>query len=143
MHKVRVYRALMTIWCIVFLSGIVLSERFDIPLSDTAPPSNPSAHEKGSDYDGDTCFDWRYHHQCHKRPPNPPPGYGYVWFFIDVFCANRPPCTPTLNDFYALGVANVSPSPQPHTPLPSGQYEWIAKCPFEGGINYAWKSVTD
>lgn len=139
MCKVKIWQILTIICCLAFLFGVVFSERFEIPFPDTAPPSNPNAHELGSDYDGDTCRDWRYHHQCHQLPSKPPQGYGYVLFFVDLFCANHHPCTPSLNDFYALGIANVPPFPEPHPPLP--QYEWIARCPFEGGINYAWKAV--
>ena len=125
--------------CLAFTYSQFLAE--DIPIPDTAPPSRPPS-DIGSDYGNDGCPDWRLHHQHHLRQGYPGQ-YGGSYLFVDLFCANVPPCAWSrydFGDFYALGVGNQPDLAAPHTPLPS--YSWIAKCPFNGAVNKGWKRVT-
>jgi hypothetical protein len=127
--------------CLAFTYSQQSGHFTDIPIPDTAPPSSPPS-DIGSDYGNDGCPDWRLHHQCHLRQGYPGQ-YGGSYLFVDLFCANVPPCAWSpydFRDFYALGVGNQPNLAAPHTPLPS--YSWIAKCPFGGGKNRGWKRVT-
>jgi len=102
MRYSRIFSFCMVV--LVVFAWIVLA--VEIPIPDSAPPSRRPT-EIGSDYDGDSCSDWRLHHQCHFRPGYPGQ-YGGTFLYVDLFCINVPPCPwdpRNYRDFYALGWA--------------------------------------